>query len=384
MSEMPSHEVAPRGAAPQKSWTALLGRRDFPVDGVEDYCTFLKEALAQRGIKLTPVRMNWSEQGWLAALRQLRRESIAWRNDWVLLQYTALSWSRRGFPFLATAVVSRLRHRGARVAVVFHEVHRHRRSSSRWIDRMRGASQDWVLRSLYDKADKCIFADPLETIYWLPKGRAKSVLIPIGANLPEATPAQLAQHERNGATRTVAVFCVSELPNRTREVEDIAYAVRSATAAGLRINTRFVGRGTTEAKEDIARAFRDVPGDVSVAGIVSPDKVRDILLESDALLCPRGMISPRRASAIAGIACGLPLVGYAGMSEGTPLVEAGVELVPYPDRQALGQALARVLADAALMRVLRERSITAQQTYFSWDVIAERFVRALVPAISDP
>ena len=33
----------------RKEWIALLGRRDMPTDGVEDYCTFLGRALAQRG-----------------------------------------------------------------------------------------------------------------------------------------------------------------------------------------------------------------------------------------------------------------------------------------------------------------------------------------------
>lgn len=371
--------MRPGMVGPNPSWVALLGRKDEPADGVDDYCTFLSRALARRGMDLALVRVEWSGMGWTQALRSLSRDAASWNGRWVLLQYTALSWSRRGFPFPLMPVVSKLRSCGVRVGVVFHEAHRQLRSSSRWIDRVRGASQDWVIRRLYEKADKCIFADPLETVDWLPRNSGKSVFIPIGANIPEATAAQLTQRGRNGVTRTVAVFCLSELPNRTREIADIAYAVRSAAAGGLRINTCFVGRGTTEAKEDIAHAFRDVPSDVSVAGIASAEKVREILGNSDALLCARGMINPRRGSAIAGIACGLPVVGYAGMAEGTPLVEAGMELVPYPDSHALGEALTRVLRDAGLMRALRERSIKAQQTYFSWSVIAEQFVRALAP-----
>jgi hypothetical protein len=31
---------------------ALLGPRDFPTDGVEDYCARLSQALAKRGVAL--------------------------------------------------------------------------------------------------------------------------------------------------------------------------------------------------------------------------------------------------------------------------------------------------------------------------------------------
>ena len=60
--------------------TALLGRRGWPTDGVEDYCTWLGHALANRGYCLNQVRVPWQEMGWLGALRWLWRESAAeWR-----------------------------------------------------------------------------------------------------------------------------------------------------------------------------------------------------------------------------------------------------------------------------------------------------------------
>ena len=95
------------------------------------------------------------------------------------------------------------------------------------------------------------------------------------------------------------------------------------------------------------------------------------------MLCVRGRLHPRRGSAIAGISCGLPIVGYAGAAERTPLAEAGVELVPYGDREALGRALARVLADVNLRKSLQEKSLRAQRKYFSWDVIAAAVVGCL-------
>src|SRR5579863_9426335 len=133
--------------AQKENWIALLGRQDTPVDGVEDYCTFLGRALAAKGIELKLTRVPWMEKGWIGALRWLAHESGAWRGKWVIIQYTALSWSHRGFPIFALAVLSVLRRRGARVAVVFHEPRR--QGGPRWIDRLRGACQDRVIRRLY-------------------------------------------------------------------------------------------------------------------------------------------------------------------------------------------------------------------------------------------
>jgi glycosyltransferase involved in cell wall biosynthesis len=352
-------------------WIALLGRRDTPVDGVEDYCRFLGNALGARGIELKHARVPWMENGWIGGLRWLAEESVAWRSKWVVVQYTALSWSRRGFPFAALAVLAILRRSGARVAVVFHEPYR--QGGSRLVDRFRGACQDWVMRKLYRGATKAIFADPLEKIGWLPKNNAKAAMIPIGANVPE--PAMRADFSgtREDRTKTVAVFCLTEPPKQQLELGDISRAVLSAVANGSKVRVVFLGRGTDEAREEIARFFSDVPVEVSMLGILGDDEVSETLARSDAMLCVRDEITPRRGSVIAGIACGLPIVGYAGAAEGTPLEEAGIEFVPFRDREALGRALSRVLTDHDLQKRLREKSLYAQQKCFSWHRIAASY-----------
>jgi len=138
-----------------RSLVALLGRPDLPTDGVADYCAFLAKALDARRIQMSLARVSWMEDGWFDGLRKLWRESAEWRGQWVLLQYTALSWSRRGFSFGALAVLAMLRRGGARVAVVFHEPDRQRGSGM--LQGIRGACQDWVIRRLYEGATKAIF-----------------------------------------------------------------------------------------------------------------------------------------------------------------------------------------------------------------------------------
>ncbi len=356
---------------------ALLGRRDTPVDGVEDYCAFLGEALWRRGVQLTRVRVNWVDQGWLVALRRLRREAAEWRGRWVLLQYTALGWSGRGFPFWALIVLRTLRRSGARTAVVFHEPYRQREHPVRLIDRIRGACQDWVIRKLYEGCQTPIFVDPVATITWLPKGDTKSIFVPIGANIPEPTVHSETLTEKRGATKTVAIFCLTEPPKQETEIGDIAFAVRCAAKHIPQMRVVFLGRGTAEAREEIDRAFSGTAVEVGNLGLVSAAEISETLAGADAMLCVRGMITPRRGSVMAGIACGVPIVGYGGAAETTPLGEAGIEFVPYRDREALGGALTKILEDSDFRVSLRERSLLAQQKYFSWDAIAASLCASL-------
>jgi glycosyltransferase involved in cell wall biosynthesis len=363
-----------KSSTPSANWIAILGRPDHPTDGVQDYCEFLGRALKPRGIEWQIARVDWSRNGWLRALRELKSQSIHHRGEWAVLQYTAFAWSRWGFPFGALVVLSVLRRRGARCAVVFHEPFH--QGGSRWLDRLRGACQSWVIRRLYRRAEKAIFPEPLDNIRWLPKGESKAAFIPIGANVPDR-PAPQATAESNGAAKTVAVFCVTGAPHDRAEIEDISEAARVSIENGVKLRFLVFGRGTAEAKERIALAFRDIPVEVSVLGLLGADKISDVLADSDAMLCVRGAIYSRRGSAIAGIASGLPIVGYRGSETGFPFTEAGLELVPYRDRTALAKSLCRVLSDGGLREDLRKRSRRAHAEYFSWQKIAERFVAEL-------
>lgn len=358
-------------AAP-KTWIAILGSKDFPTDGVQDYCEFLGSALERRAVELRIVRVEWKQKGWLRALRELWRDSLGWRSQRVILQYTAMSWSRRGFPFAVLIVLAVLRRRGARCAVMFHEPYP-QGGARHGLARLLTPCQDWVIRAMYRKADKSIFPDKLETIRWLPKGSNKAVFIPIGANIQEPFAGATTSSEIKSSTRTVAIFCLTGAPHFHRELQEIAEATRSVVASGTKIHLLFFGRGTDEAREDIGHAFRNTPVEVSILGLLPTAEIAETLLRSDAMLCARGTIYPRRGSVIAGIACGLPIVGYRGPETVSPITEAGLELVPYGQPSALGEALSRVLSDNHLWQQLRDKTLRAHTKYFSWEKIAESF-----------
>ena len=222
-----TEEAATGDEAQPKNWIALLGRRDMPTDGLEDYSTFLGRALAEREVKMELARVEWFDRGWVPALWRLWRKSAAWRGNWVLIQYTSLAWSRRGFPIGAIAALAILRRRGCRCAMVFHEFTQ-QTGGTGWIDRLRGDCQQWVIERLYRGSMKSIITVPLENVGWLPQGDRKAAFIPIGANLPE----RLDRRSGPGAAgqpRTVIVFGVTGAPRTAGEVEEIAGVMRAAS-----------------------------------------------------------------------------------------------------------------------------------------------------------
>jgi glycosyltransferase involved in cell wall biosynthesis len=362
----------------QQRWVALLGQRDAPTDGVEDYCIFLARALAADGIDMQLARVQWVENGWIAALRQLSRASAEWRGRCVLLQYTAFSWSRRGFPFGAVAALAILRQGGVRCAVVFHEQHRQSKISTRWIDRIRGVCQDWVIHKLYKMAAKSIFTVPLETIAWLPQGKNKAAFIPIGANIPERTQRRVAQ-AKPANEKTVIVFGVSDSMQtaapEVKDISDVMLAACKALGRGLRLVV--VGRGALEARELLTTALQGSDVGLAVRGVLPAEELADEFASADVMLTVRGPITPRRGSAMAGIAAGVPIVGYCDGNIDGPLQQAGVEWAPWKDRHSLSQGLIRVLSDPQRWTELHERNLEVQKSNISWSRIADRFQAVL-------
>jgi glycosyltransferase involved in cell wall biosynthesis len=362
-----------------QEWVALLGTRNAPTDGVEDYCAFLAEALARRNVALAPVRVEWRREGWKTALQSLALRAEEWRDKWVFLQYTALAWSRRGLPFGALKVLQVLGDKGARIGVLFHEPW-HQEAPFSLVQPLRAASQDYVIRQLHKRADLSIFTLPANKISWLQENDPKAAFIPIGANIPELTGEAPALPRRG--EKTVAVFCFSPGHHRHLEIGDMVYAARTAQRNGESVHLMILGRGSQEIESEVREALAGSGVRVSATGIQPAREIAKKLSDCDALLFVSGNIAQTRGSALAAVACGIPIVGYGGAVEGTPLAEAGVVLSPYRERQAFADALARVLSDHSLNSELRRRSTEAHRKHFSWDVIAEKFVASCGPTNS--
>jgi glycosyltransferase involved in cell wall biosynthesis len=356
-------------------WMALLGRQDIPTDGVEDYCTCLGEALELRGFALKRVRVPWAEKGWIGALRQLSGEAAPWRGQWVLLQYTALAWSRRGFCFGALVVLKLLRRKGARVAVVFHDTTPF--GGTRLRDRLRSWIQGWVMRHLALRSNLAVSALPGERMSWAQPAsvRRKFVTIPIGSNVHygEHLPAST-----QPAQPTVVVFGVTE--GNAEEAARIGKIVGAAARRTAPLKLMVVGRGANQAADTIRKSLDDAPVSFEVRGVLSSDEIRSELLHSSVQLFIRSGLSARRGSLVAGIVSGLPILGWETSETAFPMTAAGILTAPGGDEGGLIRALSAVLTDSSLATQLSARSLRAAQDHFSWHVIAARFVDALTGA----
>ncbi len=160
---------------------ALLGRPDAPTDAVEEYCRYLGEALLAEGFELIIERVAWPESGWTRAASALRHRARGWAGAWVLVQYTALAWSARGFPVRFTRVLKTLKVAGARIAVVFHDVEPY--SGTRVIDGLRRRSQLRAMLEALRLSDAAVFTIPMENVSWIKRHPGKGHFIPVGANL---------------------------------------------------------------------------------------------------------------------------------------------------------------------------------------------------------
>lgn len=354
---------------------ALLGRRDSPTDALEEYCTYLAGALREHGIDLELARDAWEVNGWSVALRALESRVAKEKNVWFLLQYTALAWSRRGFSWRVLSVLRLLRKHGARCGIVFHDVEPY--FGNRLIDRVRRQTQLFTMRRALRLADLAIVTVPPGKIPWVAGSPRKAVFIPIGANLPAPEQAWKLRGSSPSTVPTVAIFSLSPGQVGAQEAELVARAALQVTQQVGALRIVIIGRNSDVAQSMLQRTFHGKPVEVIVHGILPAEQVVKELGSCDAMLFVRGPISSRRGSAIAGIACGLPVVAREGWETADPITQAGVVLVPPDATDEFGPALLRVLTDKDYRDSLAERSRRAQTEHFSWDAIAAKYAQAL-------
>ncbi len=351
---------------------ALLGRKDEPTDAVEEYCRYLVDAVAVHDVQLEIQRFPWETIGWAEAFEQLHKSAATWRGQWVLVQYTALAWSARGFPQKFLSVLKVLKSAGARVAIVFHDVEPY--SGARLVDRLRGFVQTRTMRRALSLADSAVFTVAPEKLSWLTATPTKAIFIPVGPNLPIAS---IEIPVANNTVPIIGVFSITGGEAGARETRLIVASVRKAAQELGLVRLSIFGRHAELREAELRRGLKNVPVELSVEGLVDPRQVIEKLSACDVLLFVRGALSSRRSSAIAAIACGLPVIALTGSETAAPVTGAGVILIPSEDPKLFAAALVQVLTDPALRAELAVRSRAAYQQHFSWPAIAARFAKFL-------
>lgn len=352
---------------------ALLGRKDEPTDAVEEYCRYLAGALQPHEIQLALHRIPWEFRGWPEALQTLKLMATEWCDTWVLLQYTALAWSPRGFPQKVLRAMRILKSARARVGIVFHDVEPY--SGTRLVDRARRLVQIRTMRRALTLADLAIFTVPPNKLSWPTLLPHSAVFVPVGVNL--SIPAELSLSVDRPPVPTVGVFSITGGDPVALETQIILNAIRYAAQKIGRLRLSIIGRHAELREITLRDGLHDLPVELSVEGVVEPESVVRKLCACDVLLFVRGNISSRRGSAIAGIACGLPIIAFSGSETAPPLSEAGVLLVPPGQSEQISMALTRVLSDKILRANLAARSRDIYRAHFAWTAIGARFAAVL-------
>jgi glycosyltransferase involved in cell wall biosynthesis len=358
-----------------KRCVALLGQTDKPTDAVEDYCRFLGAALEQHGISLELMRVKWGEKNWRAALREVRKKAEEQPGCWFLMQYTALAWSRHGFPLRVPKLIRLVKDCRARCAIVFHDANPY--GGNRIIDGLRRRLQIYSMRRALRLADLAVLTIPPEKVPWIPRDFQNIVFVPVGANLPSPESAWTAEKNKADGMKTVGVFSVAPDAAGKYEVERIAETVRIAAENIGKLRLVVLGRNSVEAGRQLQQKLTGAPVQLVAHGLLPAEEIVRILGSCHAMLFTRGEISSRRGSGIAGIACGLPVIAPEGSETAAPVTEAGVVLLPALARGEFGPALVCVLTDDTYRETLAERSRRAYKRYFSWNAIAAKYAMAL-------
>ena len=225
---------------------------------------------------------------------------------------------------------------------------------------------------MVSRADLAIFTVPPEKLSWLSRQPPNAVFIPDGPNLPIAGSSSVAHNPP-----TVAVFSITGGPAGHRETRTIIDTLRCTSQKLGPLRLSVFGRHSELREAALRDGLRDVPVQVSVEGILPDQQVAERLCAADVLLFVRGGISSRRGSAIAGIACGLPVISSANSETAAPITDAGVVFISLDHPDEINAALVRVLSDSVFRQDLAARSRTACRDHFSWTAVARRFAPLL-------
>ena len=355
----------------RQRWVALLGRQDEPTDALEDYCNLLAQSLHKRSHSLEILRIAWAEQGWRRALKDAEKRIAEKRSGWALVQYTPLAWSRRGFPFRFTSLIHGLKGAGMSVLIVFHDPEPF--GGHRGRDRLRRRVQLAVMRRTARLADKIVSTISPDRVPWMqdPEIQAKTLLLPVGSNLP-VTPRRTPTHGNS-----VPMIIVFGFSNLASETSLIAWVLSRAAEVVGPLHLTVFGRGGKVAGTMLVPLLADSAVELESLGILEGKVASSLLTNADVQLFVRSGLSSRRGSGIAGIACGLPIIGFSDAETAFPITEAGVRLVPLGDREGLVRELILVLKQQALRETLRQRNLEAAERYFSWDRIADAYLAFL-------
>jgi glycosyltransferase involved in cell wall biosynthesis len=233
------------------------------------------------------------------------------------------------------------------------------------------------MRAALLSADTSILTVPMEKVSWIKRQMGNPYFIPVGANLPPLSRNSLSEEVARDGKLSITVFGITGGESGRNEIREIGSAVRYAASRLKNLRLIVLGRNSNAAERELRAALCDCGVELNVLGLLPAADVVSRISASDVLLFVRGHISTRRGSAIAGIACGVPVVAFEGPETAAPITEAGLAVYSRQREGHLCEVLVSVLEDERYRAALADRSLLAQRKYFSWSAIASQYAELL-------
>jgi glycosyltransferase involved in cell wall biosynthesis len=348
--------------------TILSRSQGARFDGIRDHAVSLAAAVnAKPGWEAKSLDLNEDQPRDLSAVLQLHHAHL---QHTLLLQYNPFSFGRRGLaPWLPLALSAlRRSYPSLSIAVLVHEPF------------VPPLTVKWAVLHAAQRAQLAVIARLADvriatTHRWATVVPGGAWVLPVGSNVPDRRYSRRMTRQRLGVdpqTVVVAAFGTdhpSRLPDwLVAGIQGVERATPNFT--GLNLGATAPSLGQTS--------------DWFTPGALDADTLADYLAGADLFLAPFvDGISTRRTTVMAALQHGMPVIGNRGRGTGEELLYSdGVVLVHDDRRDLFGDAARHLAADCAERRWRGLAARRLYETYFAWEVLADRLIDFLTMPVA--
>ena len=200
------------------------------------------------------------------------------------VEYTALSWSERGFPLAVSAESCGFCGRRGRVSrwftTTFCLYH-----GSRTIDKLRlRRAQNHAMSEALRSSDLGVFTVPLSKIPWVGSKHTRAIFIPVGVNLPEPETAWTIQQGEGNRLPAIAVFGVTGGEAGIWEIASISEALQVVAERLGKLRLVVMKRHSDAAEKALRNLMDKQPIEVSALGVLPGAEIVKHMASCDVLL----------------------------------------------------------------------------------------------------
>lgn len=367
----------------------LLKRLDiiFPVlpptiDGIGDHTAHLARAMARHvDVRILTAQESWdpiegvevvrafdmdTRRGVLAACNEVAKRAP----DWVILQFNQYSYGRWGVnPFLPL-LIRRIRalERAPQVAFLAHEdfipIRNVKSAVFGTIQRLQflglGRGSDLFLTTIEPWAKK----------YGAWFGEDRTRVLPVGANIPNATTSRDDARQRIGVAESELIIGYFGSVRIDRRFDAVTKLLRAVTNEGSPTRILYVGKDGAEASRIAGPEF------VIDVGPLGAQDAANTLIASDIWAAPYiDGLSCRRGGFLAGLQLGVPSLSNVGVLTDQALIDLEdtcFVLAPDATDESFVQSGLKLARDPAMRLSLAVSGSRLYEEMFSWPSIANR------------